>query len=167
MPAARKNLAGGGYVKAWSTKTAVSHSQSDIRKMLARYGATAVSMSEDMEKNEIVVTFVVPDKPGSAARIPIRLPISIRSVGRAIYSDNISRGSPKFEQAERVAWRNLFLWIDAALSASSIGLQTITEAFFAHSIVGPNGQRMIELVEEAQTTLGPGVQRLLTSTVDQ
>ena len=67
------------------------------------------------------------------------------------------------EQAERVAWRNLYLWIDAALSAATMGLQTITEAFFAHAVVGAGGERMIEVVEAHQAQMGGGVQKLLTS----
>jgi hypothetical protein len=85
---------------------------------------------------------------------------------RAVHNPN-GYEAKKLEQAERVAWRNLVLWVDAALSAAVAGMQTITEAFFAHAVVGPSGERMIEVVEQAQVALGVGVQRLLTATVEE
>jgi hypothetical protein len=69
-------------------------------------------------------------------------------------------------QAERVAWRNLVLWIDAALSAATVGVQTITEAFFAHTIVvddGGRAERMVDYVERTGGAIGPGVRALLPS----
>jgi hypothetical protein len=126
-------------------------------------------------------------------RVPVKLPVDIRLVYDALYGRptlsvripddernaiirekgfapwNRSVYNPKgydakkLEQAERVAWRNLVLWVDAALSAATVGLQTITEAFFAHAVVGQGGQRMIEVIEDAQQSLGAGVQRLLTA----
>ncbi len=156
------------YVKAWKTSTPVSNSQAEIRRMLARYGVHGVSMSEDMRKGEIVVAFAVPDSPGSKVTVPVRLPVSVNNVAMAMYGKARNPPSPaKLEQAERVAWRHLVLWIDAALSASTTGLQTITEAFFAHTVVGDRGERMIEVVEQAQSSLAAGVQRLLTATVQE
>lgn len=125
--------------------------------------------------------------------VPVKLPISVHRVYDAMYGRPTTlvripdaervqiiaaKGSApwnravhnpkgydakKLEQAERVAWRNICLWVDAALSAAVAGMQTITEAFFAHAVVGAGGQRMIEVVEEAQQTLGGGVQRLLAA----
>jgi hypothetical protein len=86
----------------------------------------------------------------------------IQSYNRQVYNE-AGYDAKKLEQAERVAWRNICLWVDAALSAAVAGMQTITEAFFAHAVVGANGQRMIEVVEEAQQALGGGVQRLLAA----
>ena len=57
--------------------------------------------------------------------------------------------------------------MDAALSAASIGLQTITEAFFAHTVVGIGGERMVEVVGAYQQQLGSGVQRLLTTSAEE
>lgn len=171
------------FVKSHDTSTSAVNSRSEVDKMLRRYGASAISMSEDVAKKQIVVTFIVPDSAAKDAHsVPVKLPLSIFAVYDALY-DRPTRGvfrdgewsritdaacydTKKLAQAERVAWRNLVLWIDAALSAASVGLQTITEAFFAHTIVGAGGERMIQVVEQAQQALGPGVQRLLTSTAE-
>ena len=63
-------------------------------------------------------------------------------------------------QAERVAWRNLVLWVDAACAAAAVGLRPMSETFFADLVVtGDDGkpQRMF-------TAFGPEVKlRLLAS----
>ncbi|MHB1864365.1 MAG: hypothetical protein ACYCVL_15535 [Gemmatimonadaceae bacterium] len=57
----------------------------------------------------------------------------------------------------------LVLRLDAALSAATVDLQTITEAFFAHAVAGEGGVRMIEMGEARQGQLRAGTQRLLTA----
>lgn len=169
------------FVKSRGTSTSAVNSRSEVDKMLRRYGASAISMSEDIERRLIVLSFVVPATAAKgAAKVPVKLPISVHAVYRALYGKPTRWGQKadgtyghvtdpraydvkKMQQAERVAWRNLVLWIDAALSAASVGLQTITEAFFAHAVVGDSGARMVEVVEAFQSQLGVGVQRLLTA----
>lgn len=90
----------------------------------------------------------------------------IQSYNRDVYNPD-GYDTKKLEQAERVAWRNLCLWVDAALSAAVAGMQTITEAFFAHAVVGQTGERMIEVVEAYQVGLGVGVQRLLSAPAEE
>lgn len=172
------------FVKSADTSTSVANSRGQLDKMLRRYGASAISMAEDLEARRIVVAFVVPDSMHKdAAKVPVKLPVSVASVYHALYGQPTRWGQRadgtqgqvpnpagydrrKLEQAERVAWRNLVLWVDAALSAASVGLQTVTEAFFAHAVVGADGARMMEVVEACQGQLGAGVQRLLTAPAD-
>jgi hypothetical protein len=177
------------FVKSADTSAQVSSSKAELEKMLRRYGAAGFSVAHNYPEHQVMVSLILPDRPGKdTPRVPVKLPISIRAVydalyGRPMKSERIpdataypwSRSvhnpagyeTKKLEQAERVAWRNLVLWIDAALSAAAIGLQTITEAFFAHAVAGPDGERMIDLVEQAQAQLGAGVQRLLTAPAEE
>jgi hypothetical protein len=132
------------FVKSADTGTPVTNSRTQLEKMLRRYGATAFAVSTDYEEQRIVVSFRVPDSPGSKALVPVRLELSIADVATALYgplkTDQSWRLS-SLEQAERVAWRHLVLWVDAACSASSAGMQSMSEAFFAHVLVrAPDGQ---------------------------
>ena len=111
-------------------------------------------------------------QPSMSVRIPEEERQAImRAKGTAPYNRFVYNpqgyDSKKLAQAERVAWRNLCLWVDAALSAAVAGMQTITEAFFAHAVVGEGGERMIEVVETYQQQLGTGVQHLLTATAEE
>ncbi len=169
-----------GFVKSADTSTSALNSKSQLDKLLRRYGASALAMYEDIAARQIIVTFVVPDSVAEdAARVAVKLPISVYTIYDALYgrprgyrklgdgtfgytttpSDYTTK---RLGQAERVAWRNLVLWVDAALSAATAGLQPITEAFCAHAVTGASGERMIEVVEAAKESLGIGVQRLLT-----
>ena len=76
------------FVKSADTRTTVASSRAQLSKLLLRYGASAVSMSEDFEKREIVVSFIVPNSPihgDGSARVPVRLPISIDKVAFAMF----------------------------------------------------------------------------------
>jgi hypothetical protein len=150
------------FIKAHDTKVSVSNSRAELEKMLRRYGASTFHVSMDFAARRSSVSFVVPNGVGSA-QVPVRLYVETERVARILFEKRSRFTEAQLEKAERVAWRNLVLWVDATLSAAAIGMQTVTEAFFAHAVVGPAGERMIELVEHAQQSLGAGVQRLLTA----
>ncbi len=169
------------FVKAADTTVAPDKSRGEVERMLTRYGAVGFAYSVDLEKGEIRVEFVVPDsKRKDAAKIPVRLPVQVRRVYDSLYGqptrydyeakkhvhDPKGYDAKRLQQAERVAWRNLVLWIDAALSATTIGVQTISEAFFAHTIVVDDGgrtERMAEYIARTGGALAPGVRALLPS----
>lgn len=179
----RKKIGTGGFVKAGDTVVAPEKSRVEVERLLTRYGAVGFSYAIDIEKGEIKIEFVVPNsKEKGAPKVPVRLPISVRHVYDSLYGrpmrydysqtpakhvhDPKGYDAKKLQQAERVAWRNLVLWIDAALSAATIGVQTITEAFFAHTIVVDDGgrtERMAEYVARSGGALAPGVRALLPS----
>lgn len=129
------------FVKSADTSTSVAGSQRDLDRILRRYGAIDFHMGSDWEKRIARVGFRVPDTPGSKVMVPIRLEVSIVSVADALgYTKNSWGGKATptqhgWEQAERVAWRHLVLWVDAACSATSAGMQTMSEAFLAHTLV--------------------------------
>lgn len=171
------------FVKAADTVAAPGKSRAEMERMLTRYGAVGFSYAVDIEKGDIKVEFVVPDSLAKdAPRVPVRLPVSTRRVYDALYGRPMRMDyslepprrvhdpkgyNPKLlAQAERVAWRNLVLWIDAALSAATIGVQTISEAFFAHAlVVSEDGrtERMADYVTRSGGAIGPGVRALLPS----
>jgi len=161
--------AASSFIKSRGTATRVDASKQELERMLRRYGAQSFHVSHDFATRQASVTFVLPDDPKHpAAMIPVRLDIETTRVAKAMFARESWRGftPTQLEQAERVAWRNLLLWVDAAMSAASIGLQTMTEAFFAHTVVGAAGERMLDVVGAYQGTLGAGVQRLLTSNAE-
>jgi hypothetical protein len=156
--------------------------------MLRRYGVNGLSVnqtfSDDGQPQGVSVQFIVPDsQEKDAKKVPVSLPVDVRRVYDALYGRPIrwiyppneraqqvyhptGYNTKKLAQAERVAWRNVVLWVDAALSAASVGFQTITEAFFAHTVVQlDNGQRarMVEVVEAMQGQLPNGVRALLAA----
>lgn len=163
-----------GFVKSADTAVPVSRSKSQLEAMLIRYGASGFSVGQDYTTGSASVQFVLPDAPG-AQQVPVRIPLDVLRVFQAlnpkddwgrkkVWTLTLARATGRaWDQAERVAWRNLVLWVDAAMSAATLGLQTITEAFFAHTVVGEAGERMIDVAAAMQGQLGAGVQRLLAA----
>lgn len=152
------------FVKAGDTRTPVSNSRNDLERILKRYGANAFSVASDYETGKIIVAFRVPDQPGGPASVPVRLEASIEHTAAILYGplkgSQVWRESA-LQQAERVAWRHLVLWVDAALSAANAGLQTASEAFFAHVVVRGAGGENIRLVELVNQVGGGEWQKLL------
>lgn len=127
------------FVKSADTSTSTGSSQRDLEKILRRYGAIDFNMGSNWEQRLARVSFRVPDTPGSAVLVPVRLEVSIKAVAEALGYRNPTRYG--WEQAERVAWRHLVLWVDAACAATAAGMQTMSEAFLAHMLVrSPDGE---------------------------
>lgn len=143
----------GEFVKSWDTSVPVGQTKGALEELLKRYGATGFTVSEDYESRTVAVVFFLRARPNEDP-IEIRLPIGYRQV-----LDRLAR-MPEFqtkmrarssqvredwavEQAARVAWRHVYLWADAALSAVDAGLYSLPEAFFAHAMIDtPNGGRI-------------------------
>lgn len=138
------------FLKSNKTKSPVATSKREVERILQRYGARAYSCAEDYHTGKVIVQFAVLDSPNSEQMTPVKIPLDIGRIYKLLYGmepkSRMSERGSDWERAERVAWRNLVLWIDAALSAAAAGLQTIEEAFFAHVVIG--SERMIELVHD-------------------
>jgi hypothetical protein len=152
---------GARFVKAGTTTTAPAKSQIELERILRRYGASGFGVQSDYQARTIRVLFRVPDQPGSQAHVPIRLEVSIANVAQALGYRISSLGAAAWEQAERVAWRHLVLWVDAALSASSAGMQTMTEAFLAHAVVRNAEGQSLRFIEHMEGHTEGGFRALL------
>jgi hypothetical protein len=187
------------FVKAETTTVAPEKSRMEIEMMLRRYGAVGFSFSQNLVSGDATVDFIVPDsKAKDAPRIPVRIPVNCYDVYDALFGQPTvakpgtgcsvdgkwvptewrpmprpyTHDSKRVLQAERVAWRNLVLWIDAALSAATIGLRTIAETFAGDRLVtDESGQtmRVQELLDRANGALPMGGRLLLlgSGTEDQ
>lgn len=166
------------FIKSATTSTPVVNSKAELEKLLTRYGCKSFAVQQDYANNLATVTFVVPDTLDKGARdIPVQLDVSARQVYDAMYGQPTKWGGngrvfdPKgyhekeMAQAERVAWRQLILWVDAALSAAAAGVQPISEAFFAQTLIRhPDGTltRIVDHVSQLvpggswKAMLGPG-----------
>lgn len=142
------------FVKSATTSTSVANSRRELERLLDRYGCLRLSVQTDYEARKVIVAFVVRDRTQKdAPSIPVRLEVAVREVYDRLFGRPSQRrwvvatqtyesfttpsmyNDQKLAQAERVAWRNLILWVDAALSAAACGLQSLDEAFLAHTLV--------------------------------
>jgi hypothetical protein len=145
------------FVKSGDTRATVASSRNELERMLRRYGCGSLAVSQDYQTGRIIVRFTVADEPGNKGpQIPVELHVEIASVYRRLFGRPYpakpeDRGADA-ARAERVAWRHLVLWVDAALAAADAGLQRISDAFFAHTLIRDergNVGRVVDLFSAA------------------
>lgn len=158
----------GAFIKSVGTTVPARNSKAEVESLLRRYGCTKLQVMEDFSAGIFAVSFSLPDTPGSLDDVPVRLEVRVDDVARAIQRTFKRPQNPEWlrEQSQRVAWRHLVLWLDAALSATTLGLQKVSEAFFAHIIVAKTGERMIDRVQADGDKIGIPTLRLLKSGTD-
>src|SRR6266550_3210026 len=79
------------FVKAQGTEVAASRSQGELEKVLRRYGATGFGVQSDYAAGQIRVFFRVPDGPGEATTIPVRLEVDVKAVKVLLYNGKTKR----------------------------------------------------------------------------
>lgn len=167
------------FVKSADTSVPVSRSQGELERVLRRYGCTGFGVTTDYELARASIMLRVPDGPEKdATQVPVKLIVDFRAVYDALYGQPMKWGQKpdgangrvpdlkgykaKFvEQAERVAWRHLVLWVDAACSASTVGLQRMSEAFLAHTLMRTADGRVLRVVEQMDEAAGGNWKALL------
>lgn len=157
------------FVKARDTSTPVGVSRAQLETLLMRYGCSHFGTSSDFKAMRATVSFQVPDTPQHGAiMVPVRLEVDILGIAEALFERPRDKkvylrgrgevtgfDQKELERAERVAWRHLVLWVDAACSASQAGLQSMSEAFFAHTLVRDARGKVRRMVEHLDA-LAPG-----------
>ena len=169
----------GGFVKSAATSVPASRSRIELERVLLRYGCDGFGSATDYKAQKVTVWFSVPDDLGEdAPTVPVKLEINIHAVYDALFGRPTCYGEngdgswgqifdPKgyseksLKQAERVAWRQLVLWVDAASSAAAAGVQKMSDAFFAHTIITDNEGRQRRLTEHLDLVTGGNWRALL------
>jgi hypothetical protein len=162
---ARELPSGMSFVKSANTSVPVARSRAELERVLRRYGCTGFGSSQDFKEHRIIVHFVVPDTvEEDAEQIPVRLEVDVRLVCDHLYGwDARGYNEREWAQAERVAWRQLILWVDAACSAAAAGVQKMSEAFFAHTVVRGDDGVARRLVDHLDALSGGNWRALLSS----
>lgn len=118
---------------AEKTSVPIDRSQSEVRKILSKYGASGFAYAEALD-----VSMVMFEMKGR--RIKFILPMPKRP------SPNATQSSIKtYEQLCRSRWRSLVLAIKAKLECVDSGIATLEQEFMAH-IVLPNGATLGQVI---------------------
>jgi hypothetical protein len=168
------------FVKAAETEVSVEKSQQAIIGLLQRYGARDFGFDQDPDTDVATVRFRV---KGTSGLFPVELVVHIDRVYAALYGEKSAarrgfhtrseaeqaRARANWrDQARRTAWRLLVDWLDAALSTTSLGVQTVEEVFLAHAVLptadGGTG-RVIDYITAAMLAKG-GLPALMPGRVE-
>ena len=125
-----------------SSTRSVGRSQEDVRRVLAKYGASRVSFEEDWTGSGIVAVrfmFLINSIP-YGVRIRSKVPYVENKTptrGKLRSQDQIYKLR---EQAQRTIWRAIYWAIKSRMEAVEFGIETFQEAFLAHfEIPGQDG----------------------------
>jgi hypothetical protein len=166
------------FVKSADSDVPVEKSAAAIKDLMRRYGASGFGTSEDYANGVVTVSFVLNTDDGQ--HVPVQIPARIQRVYGVMYGQPRAAGGDRYkndkavptarrEQAERTAWRQLHLLVEANLIAVQLGIMSIGEAFMAHTmVVSQDGrsERMADYLARTQGALGPGVRALLAAPVE-
>lgn len=132
-----------------STAVPASRSISEIHKLLIEAGAKQISYDYNGHSEVAALNFIIPFGRGM---IPYRLPARIHQVLEKINGSRIREGDRERyvdrdrNQAERVAWRQLFWWLKAQLALIDLGMCQPEEVLMPYR-VNDSGQTMFEHYE--------------------
>lgn len=115
---------------AEKTSVSIDRSQGEIKKILAKYNASAFAFAESEDRS--MVQFEM-----SGRRIKFLLPMPVKGVQKN--KKGWLMGENEVAQLSRSRWRSLVIAIKAKLECVECGITTLEQEFMAH-IVLPNGQ---------------------------
>jgi hypothetical protein len=127
---------------------------SEIQKLLARAGASAVMNEMDNNGNIVTLSFKIKLNDNDIA---FRLPTDWHPVLEVMKQDNRIPCSFKTqEQALRVAWRITKNWVEAQVAFIETMLVTTAQVFLPYAVTS-NGQTLYEYIgQNTQLLLGEG-----------
>jgi hypothetical protein len=127
---------------------------SEIQKLLAKAGASAVMNEMDTNGNIVALSFKI---KLNEQDIAFRLPTDWHPVLEVMKQDNrIPRSFKTQEQALRVAWRITKDWIEAQVAFIETMMVTTAQVFLPYAVTS-NGQTLYEYIgQNTQLLLGEG-----------
>ncbi len=127
---------------------------SEIQKLLAKAGASAVMSEMDNNGNIVALSFKI---KLNEQDIAFRLPTDWRPVMQVMQQDShVPRSLKTQEQALRVSWRITKNWIEAQVAFIETMMVTTAQVFLPYAVTS-NGQTLYEYIgQNTQLLLGEG-----------
>lgn len=146
----------------YTTEVAAMKSIGEIQGKLVAHGATSIIVNFSSDHEPESLSFIIPTSKGD---IPFRLPANVERVAKVLDRQNkpINYHPPEWyaarekrikEQAARVAWRILKVWVDAQLAIIETEMVSVEEVFLPYMIV--KGQTLYEVMTASNFMLPEG-----------
>ena len=108
----------------------------EIQSFLVRAGALQVLTSYDPKTKEPAGLCFTLNVKGMT--IPFKLPARVDPIFKIIHTGDHRRDTARdMEQAKRVAWRQLYRWIQAQVALVECGMVDVAEVFYPYLQVSP------------------------------
>lgn len=125
------------------TSVSVERSQSQIRNILYKYGASGVQFTEDWKQRKVSVRFIHTIKDQTyQVRIEAKIP-------SPPWCRSKIAQEKKATKAERQIWRGLYWSIKSRMESIDFGIESFVEAFLAHFEDPKTGRTIAEYLVPA------------------
>lgn len=114
----------------YTTKIEVSQSIGEIQGMLAKAGASRVSVDYGIGSSPRAITFMLPMEESAAH---FRLPSRTDGVLRCLMKSNAPKRLKTMAQAERVGWRIIRSWVEAQIALIELQMAEAAEVFLPYA----------------------------------
>ncbi len=128
-----------------TTQISAKKTAAQLTEILASVGAQAV-MTEYDENSEVksVAFRLIRNEQVMNFSLPVRWTVVLKAMNK----DKRTPGHLcRNDQARRVAWRQIFRWVQAQLALIEVGCVKVEEVFLPYLQIGKNGQTLFEKLE--------------------
>ena len=122
----------------------------ELQETLVVHGARKI-LTEYNDSGKITGLSFMVETP--AGLIPIRLPVAVEKVQRILEKQKAPKRD--MEQAERVAWRNIYHWVVAQMALLETSMVSIDEIFLPY-VTQQDGRTLYTAFQESQHKLTGG-----------
>lgn len=134
----------------YTTKVEATQTVAEMQALLARHGARRIAVDYGPSGVPASLDFMLETPHGLRS---FSLPVDAERMKRLLEKEEqagrLKTGSlsvrTSLEQAERVAWRVMKVWLEAQLSLVAAELVDLDQAMFAYLQVGPTGETLYEV----------------------
>lgn len=133
-----------------STDIPVERTSGMITSILVQAGARSINLEYDEKGNPIGISFAL---VVNALPFAFKLPVRVEPVFKAINGsrksshDRSIKAANDREQAERVAWRQIFRWLQAQLAMIQTNMVQVQEVFLPY-MTEQSGKTLFEVMTE-------------------
>lgn len=145
-----------------STEVPAERSALSIMQLLAAAGARSVNMRYGEDRRLVGIDFIFAAAGGAELLFPFSIPARVDLLFDRLWKLRTGRRPPSREvvkqQAERIAWRQLFRWVEAQVALVDTGMVTHIEVFTPYCI-DRTGRTMFEVMMSSrlkELTAGEG-----------
>ena len=134
----------------YTTSISPFRSIGELQETLVVHGARKI-LTEYNDCGKITGLSFMVETP--AGLIPIRLPVAVEKVQRILEKQKAPKRD--IEQAERVAWRNIYHWVVAQMALLETGMVSMDEIFLPY-VTQQDGRTLYAAFQESQYKLTGG-----------
>ena len=134
----------------YSTKIDVTRTVNEITAILAQQGANRILQEYDSSGNAVGLKWSL---DGQYGRLSYAMPINHEAIFAVLTNEGLifTRNDEKRrEQARRVAWRILKVWIQAQLALLETGMVVMEEIFLPYMLSDNDGRTLYETLAAGQ-----------------